>query len=68
MDDMIEALRDVKQQEFNAMVEGNGAQPAEVVDSVVCAIRKFLPVEIETRLWDEVLNWYPDYEETNDDD
>jgi hypothetical protein len=68
MTDMIAALRQVKQQEFYNMVEGNGSQPAEVVDSVIYAIREFLPLEVETRLWDEVLNWYPDYDGTDEDD
>jgi hypothetical protein len=36
---MINALRKVKQRVYNDMVEGNGDQPAGVVDSVVYAIR-----------------------------
>jgi len=68
MTDIIDALRKVKQKEYNAMVEGNGAQPAEVVDSVVYAIRDYLPEDIKTRLYPEVLKFYPDYEESDDDD
>lgn len=68
MSDINAALRKVKQKEFNRMVEGNGSQPAEVVDSVVYAIQNCLPPEIKARLYPEVLNFYPDYEESDEDD
>lgn len=60
-DELVAALRDVKQRMFNDMVEGNGSQPAEVVDSVVFALRKLLP-EAASVLYNEVINFYPDYE------
>lgn len=53
-------LRKVKQDVFNEMVEGNGRQPAEVVDQVIYALIKIYPEKAaELR---EVLNFYPDYE------
>ena len=60
MNDIISALRKVKQGVFNDMVEGNPAQPADVVDSVVYAIREHLPDDIKSRLYPEVLNFYPE--------
>jgi hypothetical protein len=62
MTDIIDALRKVKQEEYNDAVGGNPRQPAEVVDSVVYAIRDYLPEDIKARLYPEVLNFYPDYE------
>lgn len=54
-----EALIKVKQEMFNEMVEGNGRQPAEVVDMVCYAIEEAYPwLSGELR---EVLNFYPDY-------
>jgi hypothetical protein len=61
--DIVEALRNVKQRVFNAAVEGNPEQPADVVDTVVYAIQDHLPAEIKARLYPEVLNFYPDYTE-----
>ena len=43
---------------FNEMVEGNGRQPAEVVDHVIYAIEEVYPwLRVELR---EVLNFYPE--------
>jgi hypothetical protein len=61
--DIVEALRNVKQRVFNAAVEGNPEQPADVVDTVVYAIQDHLPAEVKARLYPEVLNFYPDYTE-----
>jgi hypothetical protein len=59
---IIEALRKVKQDEFNSAVEGSPRQPADVVDSVVYAITDYLPEDIKARLYAEVLSFYPDYD------
>jgi hypothetical protein len=65
MDKIVEALRNVKQEMFDEMVEGNGRQPAEVVDMVVYAIQDHLPADVKARMWPDVLNFYPDYEGGN---
>jgi hypothetical protein len=59
-DQLVARLREVKQKEFNGAVEGDAKQPADVVDSVVWAIRDLLPDE--PRLYSEVIDFYPDYE------
>lgn len=41
------------------MVEGNGRQPAEVVDHILYILADHLPA-LETELRD-VVNFYPDY-------
>lgn len=59
MRELIAALRQAKQEMFNEMVEGNGRQPAEVVDHILYILADHLPA-LETELRD-VVNFYPDY-------
>jgi hypothetical protein len=66
MNDIIQALRSTKQRLYNNMVNGDSPQPADVVDSVVYAIKEFLPPDIQTRLYPEVLRFFPDYEDHDD--
>jgi hypothetical protein len=65
-EDIVKALREVKQRVFNQAVEGNPEQPAEVVDTVVYAIQDCLPDEVKAQMWPQVLNFYPDYEPTEE--
>jgi hypothetical protein len=61
LDVLIAKLREVKQKEFNSAVEGNPREPAEVVDSVVWALSE-LTASCARRLYEEVLEFYPEYE------
>lgn len=53
------ALTKVKQEMFDEMVEGNGRQPAEVVDMVIYALLDIYPDRAKELR--EVLDFYPDY-------
>lgn len=61
---IVNDLRNVKQRVYNRSVEGNGERPDEVVDSVVYAVQntleEFIP-GISKLLYNQVLNFYPDY-------
>jgi hypothetical protein len=59
MMNLAEALIQVKQEVFNEMVEGNGRQPAEVVDMVCYALRDVAGVDHEEMY--SVIQFYPDY-------
>jgi hypothetical protein len=61
VDLLIAKLREVKQKESDSAIDGNPSQPVEAVDSVVWALRELLPVA-SRRLYEEVLEFYPDYE------
>jgi hypothetical protein len=57
MEELNQALMRVKQEVFNEMVEGNGRQPAEVVDTVCYALQD---LGLDCR---SALDFYPDYTE-----
>lgn len=59
MEELIQALKDAKQEMFNEMVEGNGRRPDEVVDHILYILADHLPgLESELR---DVVAFYPDY-------
>jgi hypothetical protein len=67
---IVNDLRNVKQRVYNAAVEGNPEQPADVVDTVVYAIRDNLEELIPgigKLLYNQVTDFYPDYIEDNDE-
>lgn len=61
IDKLIAKLRKVKQKEYTSAVYGSPSKPDEVVDSVVFALRDlFTFPEPQRRLYEEVVNFYPD--------
>lgn len=62
---LTEKLRQVKQDVFNEMVEGNGRQPAEVVELVAWKVAEAFKGVLNFRrpyFLDRVIIWQPDYE------
>ena len=59
MEELLEALKQAKQEMFDEMVEGNGRQPAEVVDHILFILARNFPA-MQRELY-EIINFYPDY-------
>lgn len=60
IDQLVAKLREVKQKVFDNEVEGSGQSPTSAVDTVTWALSAILP-DAKTRLFSEVIEFYPEY-------